>query len=107
MTLAKGSKVNHDLRYLSIVTVSLTICSKCNDFDSTFIEVSIFSHKNVVANKFDLVMKWVNVNLGSSFEQARKDAHSKCYISKSNVFGFMVPEKNMLKNMYMAATLVT
>ena len=72
--LAERSKVNLDLWNLFIAIVSLgqTYQVRIMTLASTVFKKSTFQknfHLNALGSKFDLDVKWVKVNLGSSFEQ--------------------------------------
>ena len=58
------------------------------------------SKLNALGNKFDLDIKNVNVNLGSSFEQTSEAPHRKCYIPSFKVMGLLILEKILLKRFY-------
>ena len=63
----------------------------------TFYQFSSF--KRTYAIKFDLAVKWVKVNKGSSFEQTMIDPSPQCYISSLVEIGPLVPEKKILKGL--------
>ena len=51
------------------------------------------SHLNALGSKFDLDVKYVKVNLGSSFEQTCKALHPQCNIPSTKGIGLLVLEK--------------
>ena len=74
--LAERSKVNLDLwnLFIAIVSLGLTYQKRIVTNASTVFKKSTFqkvSHLNALGCKFDLDVKKVKINLGSSFEQTR------------------------------------
>ena len=73
--LAERSKVNLDLPnlFIAIVSLGLTYQVRIMTLASSVFKKINFSkktsHLNALGSKFDLDVKYVKVNLGSSFEQ--------------------------------------
>ena len=69
-----------------------------------------FSYSKALITKFDLPLKLVKVNPGSSFEQTMMDRSPRCYITNFMEIDLLVPEKmifeGFLPYMDMAAILV-
>ena len=67
---------------------------------STVFKKSTFQknyHLNALGRKFDLDVKQVKVNLGSSFKQTWYAPHPLCYIPGPKVIGRLVLEKKIFK----------
>ena len=81
--------------------IRFNLSSENNDFGFISNQKITFSkkksHLNAIESKFDLDIKLVKVNLGSSFEQTWKAPHPQCYIPSTNITGFLVPEKKNFK----------
>ena len=71
------------------MTLASTVLKK-----STFQKVS---HLNAIGSKFDLDLKKVKVNLGSSFEQTWMAPHPQFYIPNPTITVLLVLEKKIFK----------
>ena len=58
--------------------------------------VSFFSYKKAYLTKFDLAVKQVKVNPGSSFEQTMMSRSPHGYIPSFVKIGLLVPEKKVI-----------
>ena len=58
------------------------------------------SHLNALGSKFDLDVKQVKVNLGSSFKHTWYASHPQCYIPSPKVIGLLVWRRRFLKRLY-------
>ena len=74
------------------MTLASTVFKKSN--------FSKISHLNALGSQFDLDVKLVKVNLGSSFKQTWKAPLPQCYIPTPKVISLLVLEKKILKGFY-------
>ena len=66
---------------------------KCSEKSTVF----TFSYWKAKVTKFDLAVKYVKVNPGSSFEQTMINWRHRCYIPSFVEIGLLVPEKKIFE----------
>ena len=66
---------------------------KCSEKSTVF----TFSYRKAIVTKFDLAIKYVKVNLGSSFEQIMMGRSHQCYIPSFVEIDPPVPERTIFE----------
>ena len=103
--LGQRSVNDHDLGLSQIVVYSFiwlyvpTVTSKASivSWKST---AWAFSHTKTNKTKFDLAVKYVKVNSGSSFEQIWQYSKNQCCTVSFMIIGLLVPDKKIFEGFY-------